>query len=76
MLNSSSDELQNNWRRSSFCSTGACLEVNLNLGSVEAAAVGVRDSKDEHGPVLAFAPEVWQTFVNDVVSGQVQRPQA
>lgn len=25
--------------------------------------VAVRDSKDPHGPVLAFAPDAWRAFV-------------
>ncbi|MDX6327947.1 MAG: hypothetical protein QOI83_330, partial [Streptomycetaceae bacterium] len=33
-------------------------------------AIAVRDSKDPHGPVLAFSPESWSAFVADVENGQ------
>lgn len=46
------------WRESSFCSqNGACIEA----GSAD-DAVAVRDSKDPHGPHLAFTPTVWRSF--------------
>ncbi|WFE22083.1 DUF397 domain-containing protein [Solwaraspora sp. WMMD937] len=38
---------------------GACVEVADNLPG----AVLVRDSKDQAGPVLTFAPAAWSTFV-------------
>lgn len=38
---------------------GDCVEVADNLPGV----VGVRDSKDPHGPTLAFGPAAWQAFV-------------
>ncbi|MCM0678838.1 DUF397 domain-containing protein [Micromonospora phytophila] len=38
---------------------GACVEVADNLPGV----VAVRDSKDPTGPVLAFTPTSWRTFV-------------
>ncbi|MET7969989.1 DUF397 domain-containing protein [Micromonospora sp. NPDC005305] len=49
------------WRKSSRSSTngGACVEVADNLPGV----VGVRDSKDPSGPVLAFTPAAWRVFV-------------
>ncbi|MEU5906220.1 DUF397 domain-containing protein [Micromonospora sp. NPDC047467] len=49
------------WRKSSRSSGngGACVEVADNLPGV----VGVRDSKDPSGPVLAFAPTAWRAFV-------------
>ncbi|MEW2382989.1 DUF397 domain-containing protein [Micromonospora sp. NPDC047707] len=49
------------WRKStrSNGSGGACVEVADNLPGL----VAVRDSKDPGGPVLAFAPEAWRTFV-------------
>lgn len=33
-------------------------------------AVGVRDSKDQDGPVLAFGPDAWRGFVSGVKSGE------
>ncbi|MER7165611.1 DUF397 domain-containing protein [Micromonospora sp. NPDC000207] len=49
------------WRKSSRSSTngGNCVEVADNLPGV----VGVRDSKDPAGPVLAFTPTAWRAFV-------------
>ncbi|WBB72182.1 DUF397 domain-containing protein [Micromonospora sp. WMMD1128] len=38
---------------------GNCVEVAANLPGV----VAVRDSKDEHGPALVFAPDTFETFV-------------
>lgn len=49
------------WRKStkSGGNGGNCVEVAANLPGV----VGVRDSKDPHGPTLAFGPAAWQAFV-------------
>ncbi|TDC79607.1 DUF397 domain-containing protein [Micromonospora sp. KC606] len=49
------------WRKSSRSTSngGDCVEVAANLPGV----VAVRDSKDPAGPVLAFAPSSWRTFV-------------
>lgn len=49
------------WRKSTRSSGqgGACVEVADNLPGV----VAVRDSKDPAGPVLAFGPDAWRTFV-------------
>jgi hypothetical protein len=52
------------WRKStrSNGTGGDCVEVADNLPGV----VGVRDSKDPAGPVLAFAPSAWRAFVGEV----------
>ncbi|GIJ42758.1 DUF397 domain-containing protein [Micromonospora andamanensis] len=49
------------WRKSTRSSSngGACVEVADNLPGV----VGVRDSKDQTGPVLTFPPTAWQAFL-------------
>jgi hypothetical protein len=49
------------WRKSSRSNGhgGNCVEVADNLTGV----VGVRDSKDPTGPVLAFEPVAWHSFV-------------
>jgi len=47
-----------NWRTSSHCEGGACVEAGNMPG-----AVAVRDSTDRDGPVLAFAPDAWRAFV-------------
>ena len=48
------------WRKAS--ASGAehdCVEVADNIP----ALVQVRDSKRPTGPVIAFAPEAWRTFI-------------
>ncbi|MET8363211.1 DUF397 domain-containing protein [Micromonospora sp. NPDC049580] len=52
------------WRKSrrSGSSGGNCVEVADNLPGV----IGVRDSKDPAGPILAFAPAAWRAFVAQV----------
>ncbi|MFV2104253.1 DUF397 domain-containing protein [Micromonospora sp. LOL_024] len=47
------------WRKSNRSAGGECVEVADNLPGV----IGVRDSKDAAGPVLAFAPPAWRSFV-------------
>jgi hypothetical protein len=45
-----------------------------NLGCVEVSiggeGVGVRDSKDQAGPVLAFTGHEWRVFVEAVKAGE------
>ncbi|MDM4721190.1 DUF397 domain-containing protein [Micromonospora sp. WMMA1363] len=49
------------WRKSTrSAQTNDCVEVATNLSAV----VGVRDSKDPAGPVLAFDPYSWRVFVS------------
>jgi len=46
------------WRTSSYSNVGGeCVEV-ATAGGV----VGVRDTKDQAGAVLAFSPDAWQRF--------------
>ena len=55
------------WRKSTFSSSngGQCVEVARNLPGV----VAVRDSKDPHGPALAFTPAEWRSFAAAVKTG-------
>ncbi len=54
------------WKKSSYSGAhGDCVEVR----APGVAAVAVRDSKDPHGPALAFTPRAWAAFVDGVVSG-------
>ncbi|MEU7715378.1 DUF397 domain-containing protein [Micromonospora chalcea] len=51
------------WRKSTRSNgSGNCVEVADNLPGV----VGLRDSKDPRGPILAFDPAAWSTFVASV----------
>ena len=51
------------WRTSSYSgnSGGNCVEVGD-----AARVIAVRDSKDPHGPVLAFSPQTWRRFAAQV----------
>ncbi|GIF95556.1 DUF397 domain-containing protein [Catellatospora citrea] len=53
-----------NWRRSSRCDTGACVEV-AQFGP----EVGVRDAKDPQGPVLRFTRQEFAAFIAGVRAG-------
>ncbi|MCJ1679263.1 DUF397 domain-containing protein [Streptomyces sp. APSN-46.1] len=51
------------WFKSSYSSSSEgddCIEV-----ATTPATIHVRDSKDLHGPRLAFAPDAWAGFVRD-----------
>jgi hypothetical protein len=60
------------WRKSTRSGNGGsdCVEVAKNLPDV----VGVRDSKDRSGPVLAFDPRAWADFLRGVKSGEFDLP--
>ena len=51
------------WRKSTYSGNngGNCVEV----GAAD-RAIAVRDSKDPHGPVLAFTAKDWQRFAAQV----------
>jgi Domain of unknown function (DUF397) len=52
------------WRISTHSANGStCVEVARNLPGF----VAVRDSKDRQGPVLAFTPDQWRTFIARLV---------
>ena len=52
------------WRKASHSggNGGECVEV----ASTAKALVAVRDSKNPNGPKLAFAPSVWESFIQRV----------
>jgi len=51
------------WRTSSYSGNngGQCIEVGA-----AAPVIAVRDSKDPHGPMLAFGPQDWQRFTDRI----------
>lgn len=51
------------WRKASASGgEGNCVEVADNIPTL----VPVRDSKCPTGPVIAFTPEAWRTFIADL----------
>lgn len=57
------------WRTSSYSTSEAnCVEVALG-----GPAVGVRDSKDPDGPVLAVPARRWSAFLRGVAAGDFDR---
>lgn len=54
------------WRRSTFCGTGACVEV-----STTADRQLMRDAKEQDGAILAFSHAAWGTFVSGVRNGNI-----
>lgn len=51
------------WFKSSYSEPSeGCVEVAFAFAD-DGTVVGVRDSKDPSGPVLALAEHAWQTFV-------------
>lgn len=61
-------ENEGGWFKSSFSTTGACVEVKLG------SSILVRDSKDPEGPVLRFSPQEWTAFLQGVLSGEFHDP--
>jgi hypothetical protein len=59
------------WRKSSHsgADSGNCVEV-----ASAARAVAVRDSRDPHGPALAFTPAGWQAFTRRINGAAKIRP--
>jgi hypothetical protein len=64
IVHSSPDFSSATWRKGNGSGDGNCVEV-----AAIPEAVGVRDSKDRRGPVLAFDPAAWNSFVSDVQRG-------
>jgi Domain of unknown function (DUF397) len=53
------------WRKSTYSNAQAnCVEVAGQPGTV-----AVRDTKDPHGPTLAFSPRDWRQFARRVKAG-------
>ncbi len=60
------------WRKStrSGSPNGNCVEVAVAIDHT----VGVRDSKNQTGPILEFDPQQWSTFVAAVQAGEFDQP--
>ncbi|MFI9847924.1 DUF397 domain-containing protein [Nonomuraea sp. NPDC051941] len=53
------------WFKSTFSSyNGNCVEV----ATLASGNIGVRDSKDPHGPVLEFSAEEWAQLLSAIKS--------
>ena len=58
--------ITNVWTKSSrSSSTGSCVEVRR----AEDGSIQVRDSRNPAGPVLAFTPAGWSTFIDGTKHG-------
>ena len=60
-----SAELDVPWTKSSYCSSGACVQV-----ASQGTKVLLRDSKDPAACPLQFTIEEWQAFVAGVKDGE------
>lgn len=54
------------WRRSTRCEAGTCVEVANGDGG----PVKMRDGKNRGGPVLTFTPGGWTQFLAGVRAGE------
>jgi hypothetical protein len=55
------------WVKSSLSfANGNCVEA-ANLGD---GVIGIRDSKDQSGPVLRFTPDEWSAFLAGARNGE------
>lgn len=52
------------WRKSRSCNPLECVEVAFTEDRVL-----VRDSKDQHGPILDFSITAWHSFLTAVTQG-------
>lgn len=52
---------QPEWRRSSYCFPGECVEVAAHQGHVL-----IRDSSDNIGPALRFTVGQWRRFAREL----------
>ena len=58
------EEMNLPWRTSSFCTTGACVEVAITTDSVFVA-----DSKESRRHILAHTRAEWRDFITGIKNG-------
>ena len=59
------------WIKSSLSyAAGNCVEV----ASLPGGQIGIRNSRDTGGPVLAFTPDEWRAFLGGVRNGEFDPP--
>lgn len=59
------------WFKSSRSGGGQdCVET----AHLDSGHVGVRDSKNPHGPALVFTPSEWDAFLGGAKDGEFDRP--
>jgi hypothetical protein len=69
----STDPASPRWRKSTHSNNGGiCVEVADDLAGLAL----VRDSKDPHGPVLAFPAPAFAAFLAEIGPGPMARPPA
>jgi len=56
------------WRSSTRCDAGTCVEVATTVDQV-----WVRQSSDPDGPRLTFSPASWTAFLADLKAGRFDR---
>ena len=58
------------WIKSSYCpDSKTCVEVRFGAG-----AAHVRNSADDHGPVLVFSRGEWESFLLGAFNGEFEMP--
>jgi hypothetical protein len=70
-----SDLSRATWRKSSYSNGtgGSCVEITMLNASASSSrqAIAVRDSKDPHGPVLAFTAAEWLDLTSRIKAGDL-----
>jgi hypothetical protein len=54
------------WRKATASESNGCVE----LAPLPNGGVALRDSKNEHGPVLSFTRHEWVSFLDGMANGE------
>ena len=65
----SNDDERRQWRRSSTCSYGGCVEVRFTDG-----VVAVRNSRELDGAILRFTAAEWDAFLAGAAEHEFDLP--